>query len=203
VRYQRGALPLLQRALLELWNKREGQRLTVKADWRTHHERFMLKIAPPMRSGQLPMSYKRRFETGGGNVEKLQQFLETKNLVGKIEKDFRQTRGSGNLGTVSVPFAKRLRTNGEARYSPPHDRRHLLRFLRSQRLQERETSQDVETQLVVVASVPGHTLQYGRMRRHFRSDFPKTGTLRFGFSGSIHLPEDRLKDRTLPPSSLF
>jgi polyhydroxyalkanoate synthesis regulator phasin len=31
VRHQPGALPLLQHALLELWNKREGRRLTVKA----------------------------------------------------------------------------------------------------------------------------------------------------------------------------
>jgi hypothetical protein len=31
VRHQPGALPLLQHALLELWNKREGLRLTVKA----------------------------------------------------------------------------------------------------------------------------------------------------------------------------
>ena len=31
VHHQRGALPLLQHALLELWNKREGRRLTVKA----------------------------------------------------------------------------------------------------------------------------------------------------------------------------
>ena len=31
VRRQPGALPLLQHALLELWNKREGMRLTVKA----------------------------------------------------------------------------------------------------------------------------------------------------------------------------
>jgi hypothetical protein len=31
VRRQPGALPLLQHALLELWNKREGQRLAVKA----------------------------------------------------------------------------------------------------------------------------------------------------------------------------
>ena len=31
VRRQPGALPLLQHALLELWNKREGRRLTVKA----------------------------------------------------------------------------------------------------------------------------------------------------------------------------
>jgi hypothetical protein len=30
-RHQPGALPLLQHALLELWNKREGRRLTVKA----------------------------------------------------------------------------------------------------------------------------------------------------------------------------
>jgi hypothetical protein len=51
----------------------------------------------------MPMSYTRRFETGAGNIEKLQQFLETKNLVGKIEKEFRQSRGSGSLGTMSVP----------------------------------------------------------------------------------------------------
>ena len=31
VRRQAGTLPLLQHALLELWNKREGRRLTVKA----------------------------------------------------------------------------------------------------------------------------------------------------------------------------
>ena len=31
MRHQAGALPLLQHALLELWNKREGRRLTVKA----------------------------------------------------------------------------------------------------------------------------------------------------------------------------
>jgi hypothetical protein len=31
VRHQPGALPLLQHALLELWNKREGRRLTIKA----------------------------------------------------------------------------------------------------------------------------------------------------------------------------
>jgi conflict system STAND superfamily ATPase/WD40 domain-containing protein len=31
VRHQAGALPLLQHALLELWNKREGRRLTVRA----------------------------------------------------------------------------------------------------------------------------------------------------------------------------
>jgi len=31
VRRQPGALPLLQHALLELWKKREGRRLTVKA----------------------------------------------------------------------------------------------------------------------------------------------------------------------------
>jgi hypothetical protein len=55
------------------------------------------------RGGQLLMSYTRRFETGAENIEKLQQFLETKNLVGKIEKDFRQSRGSGSLGTMSVP----------------------------------------------------------------------------------------------------
>ena len=30
VRNQAGALPLLQHALLELWNKRDGRRLTVK-----------------------------------------------------------------------------------------------------------------------------------------------------------------------------
>jgi hypothetical protein len=63
----------------------------------------MLKIIPLVRGGQLLMSYTRRFETGAGNIEKLQQFLETKNLVGKIEKDFRQSRGSGSLGTMSVP----------------------------------------------------------------------------------------------------
>src|SRR5467141_1188827 len=61
----------------------------------------MLKILPLVRGGQLLMSYTRRFETG--NIEKLQQFLEAKNLVGKIEKDFRQSRGSGSLGTMSVP----------------------------------------------------------------------------------------------------
>jgi hypothetical protein len=72
-------------------------------DWRTHHERFMLNILPLVRGGQLLMSYTRRFETGAGNIEKLQQFLETKNLVGKIEKDFRQSRGAGSLGIVSVP----------------------------------------------------------------------------------------------------
>ena len=63
----------------------------------------MLKILPLVRGGQLPMSYTRRFETGAGNIEKLQQFLEAKNLVGKIEKDFRQSRGAGSLGRVSVP----------------------------------------------------------------------------------------------------
>ncbi len=63
----------------------------------------MLKILPLVRGGQLLMSYTRRFETGAGNIEKLQQFLETKNLVGKIEKDFRQSRGAGSLGIVSVP----------------------------------------------------------------------------------------------------
>jgi hypothetical protein len=63
----------------------------------------MLKILPLVRGGQLPMSYTRRFETGAGNIEKLQQFLKAKNLVGKIEKDFRQSRGSGSLGTMSVP----------------------------------------------------------------------------------------------------
>ena len=31
MRRQPGTLPLLQHALLELWNKREGRRLTVKA----------------------------------------------------------------------------------------------------------------------------------------------------------------------------
>jgi len=31
VRRQPGALPLLQHALLELWNKRDGRRLTVSA----------------------------------------------------------------------------------------------------------------------------------------------------------------------------
>jgi conflict system STAND superfamily ATPase len=31
VRHHPGALPLLQHALLELWNKREGRRLIVKA----------------------------------------------------------------------------------------------------------------------------------------------------------------------------
>jgi hypothetical protein len=45
-----------------------------------------------VRGGQLLMSYTRRFETGAGNIEKLQQFLEAKNLVGKIEKDFRQSK---------------------------------------------------------------------------------------------------------------
>jgi len=49
------------------------------------------------------MSYTRRFETGAGNIEKLQQFLEAKNLVGKIEEDFRQARGAGSLGIVNVP----------------------------------------------------------------------------------------------------
>jgi hypothetical protein len=63
----------------------------------------MLNILPLVRGGQLLMSYTRRFETGAGNIEKLQQFLETKNLVGKIEKDFRQSRGAGSLGIVSVP----------------------------------------------------------------------------------------------------
>ena len=63
----------------------------------------MLNILPLVRGGQLLMSYTRRFETGAGNIEKLQQFLEAKNLVGKIEKGFRQSRGSGSLGTMSVP----------------------------------------------------------------------------------------------------
>ena len=63
----------------------------------------MLNIFPLVRGGQLLMSFTRRFETGAGNIEKLQHFLETKKLVGKIEKDFRQSRGSGSLANRSVP----------------------------------------------------------------------------------------------------
>ena len=55
----------------------------------------MLKILPLVRGGQLLMSYARRFETGAGNIEKLQQFLEAENLVGKIEKDFRSQEDQG------------------------------------------------------------------------------------------------------------
>src|SRR5271166_675495 len=63
----------------------------------------MLNILSAPARCTIAMSYTRRFETGAGNIEKLQQFLEAKNLVGKIEKDFRQSRGSGSLGTMSVP----------------------------------------------------------------------------------------------------
>jgi Novel STAND NTPase 1 len=47
VRRQRGALPLLRHALLELWNKREGRRLTVKA----YHEIGKLEGTLQRRAG--------------------------------------------------------------------------------------------------------------------------------------------------------
>ena len=40
---------------------------------------------------------------------------------------------------------------------------------RSQCVKERETSENVETRLVTGIGCCGHTLQYGQMRRHFRS----------------------------------
>jgi hypothetical protein len=40
------------------------------------------------------MRYTKRFQIGKGNIEKLQQFLETKKVEGKIEEEFSQSRGS-------------------------------------------------------------------------------------------------------------
>ena len=34
------------------------------------------------------MTYRKRFQIGKGNIEKLEQFLETKKREGKIEEEF-------------------------------------------------------------------------------------------------------------------
>jgi hypothetical protein len=55
------------------------------------------------------MSYTRRFETGAGNIEKLQQFLEAKNLVGnrkrfqtvKRSREFKNCERSDWLGDLN------------------------------------------------------------------------------------------------------
>jgi hypothetical protein len=41
------------------------------------------------------MRYTKRFQIGKGDIERLQQFLETKKIEGKIEEEFSQSRGSG------------------------------------------------------------------------------------------------------------
>ena|SRR5271166_1958131 len=65
---------------------------------------------------------------------------------------------------------------GQRDCSTAPNRRWFLRFPRSERVNECEASENVETRLVTGAGLLVHTFQYGQMRRHFRSGISRTNS---------------------------